>query len=131
MDEITWADGGYGRTSNHMGGLEGGVTNGAPLVVRVAKKPISTLMRPLKSVNIHSKEPSPAHVERSDVCAVPAAGVIAEAMLAYVLADSLLERFGGDSMDDLLRSISETGERLKSQGKSVAGAANAQDDSEL
>lgn len=130
MDEIGWDESGYRRTSNHMGGLEGGVTNGQPLVVRVAKKPISTLMRPLKSVNIHSKEPSPAHVERSDVCAVPAAGVIGEAMLALVLADALLERFGADNMEDILANLNSVARRHQEQGKGVS-QVSAQDASEL
>lgn len=93
---------GYYRDSNNAGGLEGGITNGQPLVVRVAMKPISTLMRPLDSVNMLTKEAAAAHIERSDVCAVPAACVIGEAMLALVLADAILEKFGGDSMDEIL-----------------------------
>ena len=72
-----------------------------PLVVRVAMKPISTLMRPLDSVDIHSKEKTEAHIERSDVCAVPAASVIGECVLALVLADAFLEKFGGDSIDEI------------------------------
>ncbi|MCI0694492.1 chorismate synthase [candidate division KSB1 bacterium] len=92
---------GYYRLSNNAGGLEGGVTNGQPLVVRVAMKPISTLMQPLDSVNIRTQEATPAHIERSDVCALPAAGVIGEAMLALVLADAVLEKFGGDSVDEI------------------------------
>lgn len=101
-DQIYYSDErGYFRASNNAGGLEGGMTNGEPLVVRVAKKPISTLMRPLDSVNIHTKEPAEAHIERSDVCAVPAAAVIGEAMLALVLADAMLEKFGGDSMQEI------------------------------
>jgi chorismate synthase len=130
MDSIGWDGSGYTRSSNHMGGLEGGVTNGEPLVVRVAKKPISTLMRPLPSVNIHTKEPSPAHVERSDVCAVPAAAVIAEAMLAMVLADALLERFGGDSMTDLLANMEAVHARHRETGRSVSPGGPAQDASE-
>lgn len=129
MDEIGWDGYGYVRSSNHMGGLEGGVTNGEPLVVRVAKKPLSTLMRPLKSVNIHTKEPSPAHVERSDVCAVPAAGVIGEAMLAIVLAEALLERFGGDSLSDLLSNIEQIHHRHHAEGKGVSSSV-AQDATE-
>ncbi len=95
------AERGYSRSSNNAGGLEGGITNGEPLVVRVAKKPISTLMRPLDSVNMRTKEAAEAHIERSDVCAVPAASVIGEAMLALVLADAMLEKFGGDSMTEI------------------------------
>jgi len=97
---------GYYRDSNNAGGLEGGVTNGQPLVGRVAMKPISTLMQPLDSVNIRTKEASPAHIERSDVCALPAAGVIGEAMLALVLAEVVLEKYGGDAMEEIRQRIS-------------------------
>lgn len=89
------------RRQNNAGGLEAGITNGMPVVVRAAMKPISTLMRPLDSVDLHTKAPSPAHRERSDVCAVPAASVVGEAMLALVLADAVLEKFGGDSFEEL------------------------------
>ncbi len=92
---------GYYRSSNNAGGLEGGMTNGEPLVVRVAMKPIATLMQPLDSVKIRTKAAAPAHIERSDVCALPAAGVIGEAMLALVLAEAVLEKCGGDSMDEI------------------------------
>ncbi len=91
----------YYRSRNHAGGLEGGITNGMPLVVGVAMKPISTLMKPLDSVNMQTKDKTAAHIERSDTCAVPAASVVGEAMLALVLADALLEKFGGDSMVEL------------------------------
>lgn len=94
-------DGGFVRSRNHAGGLEGGITNGMPLVVRVAMKPISTLMKPLDSVNMHSKEATAAHIERSDYCAVPAASVVGEAMLALVLANALLDKFGGDSVSEI------------------------------
>jgi chorismate synthase len=97
---------GYFRDTNNAGGLEGGVTNGQPLVVRVAMKPLSTLMQPLDSVNIRTKEPTPAHIERSDICALPAAGVISEAVLALVLAEAVLEKFGGDSMDEIRGRLS-------------------------
>lgn len=97
-------DGGYGRGSNRAGGLEGGITTGAPLVVRAAMKPISTLMRPLRTVDLRTGEPGEAVRERSDVCAVPAAGVVAEAMVAVVLAGAVLEKFGGDSVRELLRN---------------------------
>jgi chorismate synthase len=89
------------RPSNNAGGLEGGVTNGEPLICRVAMKPISTLMKALPSVNISSGEETGAHVERSDYCAVPAAGVVGEAMVALVLADALLETFGGDTLAEI------------------------------
>jgi chorismate synthase len=93
--------GGYRRRRNSAGGLEGGTTTGEALVVRVAMKPLSTLRRPLDSVNVKTGEPARAVRERSDVCAVPAAGVIGEAMLALVLADAVREKFGGDTLEDL------------------------------
>jgi chorismate synthase len=92
------------RRSNNAGGLEGGMTNGEPLVLRVAMKPISTLMRPLASVEMATRESAPSTVERSDVTAVPAMGVIAEAMAAFVLADAMLEKFGGDSLGEISRN---------------------------
>ena len=96
--------GGFRRRSNNAGGLEGGITTGEPLVVRVAMKPISTLMSPLPTVDLSSGEPANAQSERSDVTAVPALGVIAEAMVALVLADAMLEKFGGDSLAEMRRN---------------------------
>ncbi len=93
------------RTRNNAGGLEGGVSNGEPLVCRVAMKPISTLMKALPSVNTSNGEATAAHVERSDYCAVPAAGVVGEAMVALVLCEALLEKFGGDSLEEILESV--------------------------
>jgi chorismate synthase len=93
------------RRTNRAGGLEGGMTTGEPLVVRVAMKPISTLMRPLATVDVATGQAASAVAERSDVTAVPAMGVIAEAMLAFVLADALLEKFGGDSVAELRRNV--------------------------
>jgi len=92
------------RKTNRAGGLEGGMTTGEPLVVRVAMKPISTLMRPLGTVDVATGESAQAVAERSDVTAVPAMGVIAEAMIAFVLADALLEKFGGDSLGETKRN---------------------------
>ena len=92
----------YYRKSNRAGGVEGGISNGMPIVVRAAMKPISTLMRPLHSVDISSKQATEAHIERSDVCALPAAGIVGEAMLALVIADALLEKIGGDSLEEVL-----------------------------
>lgn len=92
------------RRTNNAGGLEGGITTGEPLVVRVAMKPISTLMRPLATVDLATGEPAVASVERSDVTAVPAMGVIAEAMLAWVVAAAMLEKFGGDSLGETRRN---------------------------
>ncbi len=95
------------RTTNHAGGLEGGITNGQPLVVRAAMKPIPTLTSPLPSVDLATGRPHPAHAERSDVCAVPAAAVVGEAVLALELAAALLERLGGDSLDQLRAAWSQ------------------------
>jgi len=100
-DEIGHDGAMFTRSSNRAGGLEGGITNGEPLVVRAAMKPISTLMRPLRSVDVVTKEAAEAFRERSDVCAVPAAGVVAEQMVAWVLADECLRMLGGDTMDDV------------------------------
>jgi chorismate synthase len=90
------------RPTNNAGGLEGGVTNGEDLRITGFMKPIATLMKPLRSIDLTTLEESPAAIERSDVCAVPAAAVVAEAMVAYVLADAAIEKFGGDSMTELL-----------------------------
>lgn len=92
---------GFDRPSNHAGGIEGGISNGQPIVLRAAMKPIPTLIHPLPSVYLDTGEAVPAHFERSDVCAVPAAGVVAEAMVRWVLADALLEKLGGDSLSEL------------------------------
>ncbi len=99
------ARGGFRRQSNNAGGLEGGMTTGEPLVVRVAMKPISTLMSPLKTVELTTGAPANAQSERSDVTAVPALGVIAEALVALVLADAMLEKFGGDSLTEMRRNV--------------------------
>jgi chorismate synthase len=104
------------RTTNRAGGLEGGITTGEPLVVRVAMKPISTLMRPLSTVDVATGTPAAATAERSDVTAVPAMGVIAEAMTAFVLAQAALEKFGGDSLGETRRNydsyLSHVADRL-------------------
>lgn len=93
------------RATNNAGGLEGGMTTGEPLVVRVGMKPISTLMRPLGTVDVATGEPAQAVAERSDVTAAPAMGVIAEAMAALVLADAMLQKFGGDSLSEIRRNL--------------------------
>jgi chorismate synthase len=114
-DEILFdRESGFHRSSNSAGGLEGGVTNGQPVIVRAVMKPISTLRRPLRSVDVESKEAVEAVVERSDVCAVPAAGVVGEAMMAIVLADAFLEKFGGDSLEEIRRNYQAYQEQLKS-----------------
>ena len=93
------------RRTNNAGGLEGGMTNGEPLIVRVAMKPISTLMKPLATVEMKTGEAASAVAERSDVTAVPAMAVIAEAMLAFVVAQAVLEKFGGDSLAEIQRNL--------------------------
>jgi chorismate synthase len=104
-DEIVFdADGGFKRTTNRAGGLEGGMTNGAPIVVRGVMKPISTLYKPLQSVDIDTKEAFTAQVERSDTCAVPAASVIMESVIAWEVACAFLEKFGGDSLEEVRRN---------------------------
>ena len=96
------------RYSNNAGGIEGGMSNAQPIVIRMAMKPIPTLIKPLHSVDIHSKEKKDAHKERTDSCAVPAASIIAESMLCFVLADALLEKFGGDSVVQLKAHMDAT-----------------------
>jgi chorismate synthase len=97
-ERSNWPSLGYTRPTNNAGGLEGGMTNGQPLVVRAAKKPISTLRRGMESINLETKQPQPANYERSDVCAVPAAAIIVEAVVAFEVASALLEKLGGDSL---------------------------------
>ncbi len=93
--------------TNRSGGIDGGMTTGQTILVRAAMKPLATLMQPLKSVKLSTNEPASAHVERSDVCAVPAAAVIGESLLALSLAEAVLEKFGGDSMSELLPRLKE------------------------
>ena len=102
-DEIFWSkDKRYAvRKTNRSGGIDGGITTGEPLILRAAMKPISTLMQPLRSINVETKEEVTAHVERSDYCAVPAAAVIGESLVALVLAGAFLSKFGGDSVEEL------------------------------
>lgn len=121
--------GGYRRTRNNAGGLEGGITTGAPLVVRVAMKPLSTLMQPLKSVDLRTGDPREAIRERSDVVALAAAGVVGEAMLAMVLADAMLEKFGGDSITEMRRNfdgyldqLSRRHDAIRAAGRAAGGA---------
>jgi chorismate synthase len=112
-DPIAVEGGAFVRSRNRAGGLEGGVTNGEDVVLEIAFKPISTLMKPLPSADLRTGAPSPAHVERSDVCVIPAAGVVAEAMLALVLADALCEKFGNDSVDDICAAVERYRLRLR------------------
>ncbi len=103
-DQIDYADGRFRHLTNRAGGLTGGVTNGEPIDLRVAIKPISTMKKPMQSIDLNTKEKVEAHYERSDVCVVPAAGVIGEAVVALTIADAFLEKFGGDSMSELERN---------------------------
>ena len=117
LDESKRRAGGFGRARNRAGGLEGGITTGAPLVVRGAMKPISTLLKKrLPSVDLRDGSARVATVERSDVCAVPAAAVVAEAMVALVAADAILEKFGGDSLGELRRNLDSYVEHLAARG---------------
>ncbi len=112
-DEIFREEGrGFVRHTNRAGGLEGGMTTGEPLVARVAMKPIPTLTKPLRSVDIETGEPAQALRERTDSCVVPAAGVVGEAMLAYVLADAYLRKFGGDHVEDTREAVERYKERI-------------------
>jgi len=107
-DEIGFDREKYIRHSNNAGGIEGGMSNAQPIVLRMAMKPIPTLIKPLRSVDINTKEAKDAHKERTDSCAVPAASIIAESMLCFVLADALLEKFGGDSIGQLKAHMDAT-----------------------
>jgi chorismate synthase len=98
----------WARTSNRAGGMEGGMTNGMPVVVRAAMKPIPTTVTPLPSVDLATGEPAETQYQRSDVCAVPAASVVGEAMVTWVLADALLEKFGGDSLEEIRARIAQS-----------------------
>lgn len=114
MDEIIWNDeDGYQRTTNHLGGFEGGMTNGEPIVVKGVMKPIPTLYKPLKSVDIDTKESYAASIERSDSTAVPAASVVCENVVATVLADEILDKFPSDSFEELQASLAEYRAYLK------------------
>lgn len=113
-DEISWDEStGFSRRSNRAGGTEGGMSNGQPVRARIAMKPLSSLRRPLQSVDMETHETFKAQVERSDVTAVPAAGVVAEALVALCLAEFFLEKFGGDSMEDVERSYKAYLDRIR------------------
>jgi chorismate synthase len=112
-DEIFYdPERGYYRRTNHAGGLEGGMTNGSPLVVRASMKPLPTLTKPLRSVNMATHEPADALRERTDSCTVPAAGVVGEAMVAFVVADAYRRKFGGDHIDDVSGAIAAYEKRI-------------------
>ncbi len=113
-DEIFWTPkNGFFRKSNNAGGIEGGTSNGEDIVLRAAMKPIPTLMKPLRSVDLETKKPFKASVERSDVCAVPAAGVVGEAVAAFEVAAAMIEKFGGDSLDEMKRNFEHYRKDLK------------------
>jgi chorismate synthase len=112
-DEIFYSDErGYYRETNRAGGVEGGMTTGDPLIVRGSMKPLPTLTKPLRSVDIETHEPAQALRERTDSCTVPAAGVVGEAMVALVLADAYRKKFGGDHIDDVKAAIAAYEERI-------------------
>jgi len=115
-DEIYWNKKiGFYRKTNQAGGIEGGISNGENIILRAAMKPIPTLMQPLRSVDMVSKKPHKAGVERSDVCAVPAAGVVSEAAVAFELAAAMLEKFGGDNLEEMKRNYQGYGNHVKSR----------------
>jgi chorismate synthase len=117
-DEIFYDDDrGFYRRTNRSGGVEGGMTNGDPLVVRGAMKPLPTLTKPLRSVDIATHEPAEALRERTDSCTVPAAGVVGEAMVAFVLADAYRRKFGGDHIDDVMQAVDSYRERIGWQAR--------------
>jgi chorismate synthase len=115
-DEIYWSKkDGFFRKTNMAGGIEGGISNGENIVLRAAMKPIPTLMKPLRSVDLMTKKPFKASVERSDVCAVPAAGVVAEAAVAFELASAMIEKFGGDNIEEMKRNYHWYDKHLKAR----------------
>ena len=122
QDEIVLEDGHLTRTSNRLGGLEGGMTNGEPVVVAAAMKPISTIAKALHTVDVSTYEPARAFRERADSCAVPAAAVVGEAMVAVVLAEALLDKFGHDNMTDIRASHDAYRQRLRDAIRSPEGA---------
>jgi chorismate synthase len=124
LDRTGTTKGGYRRRSNRAGGLEGGMTTGEPLVLRVAMKPLSTLMQPLKSVDLRTGDPAEAVRERSDVVALAAAGVVGEAMAALVLADAFCEKFGGDSVSEMRRNYDSYVQRLQERLTSMNSSGN-------
>jgi chorismate synthase len=126
MDVIEGRDraGNWARRTNNAGGLEGGISNGQPIVIRGAVKPISTLPRPLPSADLITGEPvEKGHYERSDICVVPATGVVAEAMVCLTLADAALDKFGGDSMAETLDNLGRYRDRT-AKGPTAGGAAS-------
>lgn len=114
MDEILWTEeGGYTRRTNHLGGFEGGMTNGQPLIIRGVMKPIPTLYKPLMSVDIDTHEPYKATVERSDPTALPAAGVVMESVVATVIATEILDKFSSDNIEELKAAVASHRDYVK------------------
>jgi chorismate synthase len=115
-DEIFWnKKEGFYRKTNMAGGIEGGMSNGGTIKLRAAMKPIPTLYKPLRSVDMVSKKPFKASIERSDACAVPAAGVVAEAAVAFEIASAMIEKFGGDNIDEMKRNFLGYDKHLKAR----------------
>ncbi len=115
-DEIYYSpDRGYYRKTNNAGGIEGGMSNGQPITARVAMKPIPTLSQPLNTVDIVSKQPVPACVERSDICAVPAASIVGEGVMAWILANELCIKFGGDSISEMFNNYTKYNKMISSR----------------
>ena len=113
-DAIHYDEGrGFWRETNHAGGLEGGMTDGMPLRVRAYMKPIPTMMRPLASVDLATRQPTQAKYERSDVCAVPAAAVVGEAVVCWELAAALAEKLGGDTVGDMEKALEAYAARIR------------------
>jgi chorismate synthase len=119
---------GVARPTNNAGGLEGGVTNGEDLRISGFMKPIATLMKPLRSVDLTAMSEAPAVIERSDVCAISAAAVVGEAVVSLVLADAFLEKFSGDSLGEIERNYANATERLNARFKAGEPAAPPLDD---
>lgn len=111
-DEIGYREGRFTRATSRAGGIEGGMSTGEPIRIRAAMKPLSTLMRPLATVDVSTKQPEQALRERTDTCAVPAAAVVAEQMVAWVIASEIHRMFGGDTVDDLRRTARAYRERI-------------------
>jgi chorismate synthase len=123
QDEILLKNGRLTRSSNRLGGLEGGMTNGEPVVVAAAMKPISTIAKALRTVDLATFEPSRAFRERADSCAAPAAAVIGEAMTAIILAEAFLEKFGADNMTDIRAAYDSYLARLGSATRALSREA--------